>query len=294
MKSNDTTDSAGQHRHLTPYEEATGRLIALGRLDWKELLAALIRELTRLRQLQMSPQERFAIIYRLKPLIRQVTAKLPKSRPDDEGGASSASSLTIEQRLYALTAGNLQHLLRELDRSRHFGGASFHEERRWTQRFLIRALGHQIAYAARTGGKVPEGTWLDLHDLFLYLVTRAGLQLRHAGNSQPVDPDFQLEIAYKRLLLIGLHDATPGLPMIDRKRLRQLSRWALDSWLVAPEAMIGRGGLILVEVARDGPPSFSLPLLSEPFRGWVLNAAPPFYESILPAYRRRLAANGPP
>jgi hypothetical protein len=163
---------------------------------------------------------------------------------------------------------NLDHLLLTLDRRRYQASPADQVDRRWTVRQLFIFLGHQIELGVLRARPWPARTWQRLHDLFEYLIERQGLQVGRGGSM--LGRHFDPEIAYKRLLLLGLCSRLRGTQRLDEDTRNQLTRWAIESTLVAPEGHLGEYGLIVVETSRDGPPRYRERPVNDPWRGWVL------------------------
>lgn len=251
--------------------EAMRRIASLAGRRLRELVPALLIELDRLAALDLAPDHRLELLVRLKTLTRGVIAQLPKTSPAQPGASIGAPILTLEQRLLAMMVANLHRLLRDLDRPRYLHVAAWQGGRHWARANLMAFLGRQIQYAVSARRRPPDGVWQDLHDLFVYLMERGDLRIARPGPRGKALGESQFETAYKRLLLLGLVARLLPAPRLGRSLQGQLARWALDSWLIDPEKLIGRDGLILVEVARDAPPRLEPGTLDDPFRGWVLS-----------------------
>jgi len=254
----------------TLYQETVRRVAQLPRHRTRKRLLGLLVELERLTELELTPTQRFALLRPVKSLALEVASQLPKSRHSE---ATTASGRTLEQRLLQLMAANLKRLMRDLDRPRYLRQPQWDEQRHWAQANLMAFLGRQISYSASTGRPVPAGTWQELHDLFVYLVLRTGLRPRQPGAARAHGQNHRLELAYKRLLLVGVSLATEPTLEFNRAFEQSVTGWSLDTWLIEPDQLLGRDGLILVEIARDAPPRWEPATLTDPFRGWVL--APP-------------------
>jgi len=266
------------------FQESLRRMLRLPRHRARRLLFGLLVELERIRQLDLTPTQRFDLLHPAKPLVRKAAAQLPKPAP----GAPLTAGLTLEQRLLHLMSANLKRLMRDLDRPKYFHQGEWDERRRWTHANLMGFLGRQISYSGATGRLVPAGTWQELHDLFVYLVVRTGVRVRQPGSRKRAGEDFRFEIAYKRLLLLGLLSATLPQVRITRDLQRRLAGWSLDAWLLEPDRLIGRDRLILVEVAKDAPPRWEPATLDDAFRGWVLSAPKGFLDYLEEARRPAL------
>jgi len=257
------------------YHEAAQHILRLPRKPGRRLLLGLLVELERIDGLALSPAQRFELLYPLQLLVRRVRPQLPKPTPN---GPQAGAGLTLEQRLLKLMAINLKCLMRDLDRPRYLRQQAWDTKRRWAQTNLMAFLGRQIAYAAATARPVPAGTWQELHDLFVYLVVRTGLRIQQGGAKRRCREDHRFELAYKRLLLLGLALSVSSTRIVEKDLRHRLAGWAHDARLVEPDQFLGHDTLILVEVAKDQPPRWEPATLTDSFRGWVLSPPQAFLD----------------
>ncbi len=268
---------------------AARRLASLSRRPPEELVPGLLAELGRSESLPLMPPQRLALLRRLKALTRDAINRLPKTPGNGPARRAGTQGLTTEQELMRLMTANFKQFLRDLDRPKflHFG--QWDMTRQWARANLMSFLGQQICYAARAQRPLPQGAWQDLHDLFVYLVLRNDLPLERPPTARQQPSASRFETAYKRLLWLGLVQSLRPSAPVDRQMWHQTASWALDSWLIEPESVLGCDGLILVEVAKDAPPRLELRSLDDPFHGWALSPALAFLDHLRRAGQPGLA-----
>jgi hypothetical protein len=268
---------------------------------------ALILALEGLKRADCSPSRRFAVLRLLKTPVLKTCAGLPKpwvpgvARP----GLATAEvrrGVTVEQRLYWLIFQNLNLALHQLDRCYVACDDRQARRRDWAARNLFRFFGRQLRYAALWGQPLPENTWRDLHDLYVYLmVRRAGSRAADGrvtcpGGAAGGHAVLDAENEYKQLLLFGLATQITASSVRDGSVLAGLSRWARQTVLVDPQGMSGDRGLYVVEVSADRPPHCHQGPLAADFRGWVLLPPTEFFDQLARSLRAegRLAVPPPP
>lgn len=239
--------------------------------EWiRSQLPLLYRILDQLDGEELTPRQRVRALRSLKrPLLEMVRVlSRPDAREPDPKVSALEPSPTSAQRLIERMCRNLDHLLLTLDRRRYQASPADQVDRRWTIRQLFVFLGHQIELGVLRARPWPPGTWQRLHDLFEYLIERQGLQVGRCDAM--LGRGFHPEIAYKRLLLLGLFPPFKGAEQLEDVVANRLTPWAAQSRLAAPEGHLGEYGLIVVETSRDGPPRYRERPVNDPWRGWVL------------------------
>jgi hypothetical protein len=284
-------------------------LVGLRTLDLRAAVTQLLLVLEPLSQKALETETRYLMVRALKGAVLRIGAALrkvspaaqprvvppltlPSSQPHADEGHASATSRTLEQRLYAAMAGNCVQLLHELDRGQVGYSEDLAERRRWAVRNAFRFVGRQLLCAIDSRQGWPPGAWQSLHDLFVNLVMRGSVRLHHELLIL-TDEAFDPEHAYKRLLLIGLLAELVEPGRIDPAAIARLRELAGETRLVESDGLVGEYGLTLVEVGRDQPPRRRAGSLNDPFRGWVLRV-PPDFESLIqsldPFHRYRSVA----
>lgn len=240
----------------------------------------------------LTPQQQVGALRNLRrPLLEMVKVlSHPDTWESDPKVLSLTPSPTSAQRLLERMCRNLDHLLLALDQRRYRASLTDQADRHWTIQQLFVFLGNQIELSVLGTQPCPPRTWQRLHDLFAYLIEREGL--RPETGSADLGWSFDPETAYKRALLLGL---LPGRRAVQRpyKKLKnQVTRWAIETRLAAPEGHLGEYGLIVVETSRDGPPRLRTQPVNDPWRGWVLEPPREFLD-FLGIHRPALALTDP-
>ncbi len=242
-------------------------------------LPLLFKLLSQLDSEDLTPEQRLAAIRHLKRPLMLLAGTMARPRgvtPELRDG-EIAPRLDLAQRLFQRMCRNLDHVLIALDRRRFAAGARDLNNRQWTIRQLLKFLGYQIEYGVLGERPLPPLTWQRLHDLFSYLTERGDVRV---GEAPATGSHFDPEQDYKRLLLLSL------IPELSRGRVLpiglfgQLPTWAQASRLLAPEAYLGRSGLLVVETSKDAPPRWRQQPVSDTWRGWVLETAPAFLDAV--------------
>lgn len=250
---------------------------------------ALIMALDNLRKSDIPASRKLSILSVLKEPILKTCAGLPKpttlARPDtaDDGSGYRRQGVTLEQRLYRALLVNLNQALRQLDQENFVLSKRLQQKREWAIRNIFRFANRLIRYATLWQTPIPEGTWRDLHELTLYLAARRpnplGVLSRVSGPTAGTS-GFDHERDYKALLLFGLA-ARMNEPLVRKADfLSVLDGWASQTSLEDPHQMLGRIGLILVEIAEDSPPRRRHGSLDQAFHGWVLLAPTPYLNQL--------------
>lgn len=230
---------------------------------------ALMLALDNLRGANISSNRRLSILSTLKAPLLKTCVGLPK--PDCAGHRPSSMpyGITLEQRLYRRMFASLNQALHQLDQQDGSRSSRQSRQREWTIRNLFRFANRQVRYAARWNIPLPGKTWLDLHELHVYLMTRRTLPVAmelSEMNANWTDP----ELEYKQLLLFGLA-ARLAAPTVCRDEfLAALPAWAAQTRLEDPHQMLGRIKLFLVAIGEDEPPRQQAAALAASFCGWVL------------------------
>jgi hypothetical protein len=256
-----------------------GRLDRLG--DWLNGLRsagvrqsgpALLLALENLHRVDISINRRLSILSAIKAPLLKTCAGLPKPNCSASKPLSNPHSVTLELRLYRLMFLNLHQALRQLDRQDGILSNRHYRKREWTIRNLFRFAKRQIRYASLWNTRLPEKTWLDLHELHLYLMSQ---RLKPVGAAEPSQTDanwIDPELEYRQLLLFGLAARLNASLVRSEAFLDGLESWAAQTQLEDPQRMRGRIKLFLVEIFEDAPPRQQVDPLDTLFRGWVLQA----------------------
>ncbi len=249
---------------------------------------ALILALESLRRADISPSRRFSVLQLLKaPLLKTCTG-LPKPRDwAHMRNGAARRGVTVEQRLYRAMFQNLDQAVRQLDRCYFVLNGRQERRRQWAVRNLFRFFDRQIRYTALWGGPLPDSTWRDLHELFVYLSVRreprpSGPVVGTANRS--VDPERE----YKQILLFGLAAQLAPSGARSGELLEGLRHWAPQTQLEDPLARVGEAGALVVAPAQDRPPFRHPEPLAPEFRGWVL-VAPEEYLALIDRETQRAA-----
>ncbi len=253
------------------------RIQALRSRGLRQALPALMVELERVARETLDAEERIIVMHCVKKPVLKAVASLPKPR----GPAPSGSQAnTLEQRLLLLMIYNLRKTLHEIDRTQSSRYADDDSERIWILQHLFRFFTRQIRYGIDWDRPLPQHTWRDLHDLFVYLVVRGMVQLSSDFSVSIFDEDFDAEIEYKRALLLGLADRLTNRRAKSEDYFKELKRWASETRLQDPNSLLGQSGLIKLEVTQDEPPLLFEGVLAQSFRGWVVRPPEAFREFI--------------
>ena len=257
------------------------RLGALRALDDRQVLPELVLILEQLPHARLEVQDRYHALRKLQRAVLQVAeAMTPRRLAPRPGAPTRPASLSLEQRLYAGMATNCGYLLHELDHGQGFFSEEHAHGRAWAIRIAFRFYSRELLCAVKTGRAWPVGAWLALHELFVYLVMRGSVRL-HAESPTLEEGEFDPELAYKRLLLIGLVTDLFGCERMNVAVVGQLRAIAAGARLVASDGLVGEFGLILVDVGLDCPPQLRGGSLDDPFRGWVLRVPDEFHGLLL-------------
>jgi hypothetical protein len=237
----------------------------------------LIVRLERLFRSEMPVERRIDMLRRLDfraiGLVSQLARTVAKPQQ-----SPSARGLSVEQRIHCLMAKNLKRALSDFDRSPTAYSESGGEDRWWLVQHLFLFLGRSIEHSLLWDRPWAPGVWSELHDLFLYLVSRRDVSLgRHR---EEMDRVFDPETEYKRLLLLGLIPR----PVASTERLHELLRlmppWAGQTALREPAPYDGKFDLCVVEIAKDAPPSETADAVQAGANVWVLEPAAGFLDAV--------------
>ncbi len=139
-------------------------------------------------------------------------------------------------------------------------------------------LARQIRYAIQYQATLPSGTWRDLHELYLYLLSRRSLTLWDLESGQPVGGGFDEEGEYRQLLLLGLAARFRSNILDHADFTERLPSWADQTRLEDPHTRLGWLGSYIVESSADEAPRWFNGSLDLPFRGWVLRLPQDYLE----------------
>jgi hypothetical protein len=241
---------------------------------------ALVLTLENLRKAELSAGRRITILSLLKVPVLKTCAGLPKPYSDATTVADTAPGLTMEQRLGRLMFVNLDRALHQLDKEHPVPNERQQQKRLWLIRNLLRFAGRQIRYAIHRQTTLPAGAWRDLHELHLYLTSRRPNSLWDLDAQRPTIGEFDHEIEYKTLLLLGLAAKLKDSALWSEYFMDGLPAWAIQTRLEDPHTMLGRLRLFTVEVSADEPPRQLTGSLDMPFRGWVLQPPYPYLHEL--------------
>jgi hypothetical protein len=278
---------AGPYRRTTPAEQDLApaafraRLGILPELDLKDALPVLMMELDRMLNAPLSAEQRLRLLKYIRSPVLKAILRLPKPPvgPQRIQGRPPAG-MTLEQRLMLLMTRNLRQALYELDRCQCCPSAGDDADRAWVMRQVFRFIGRQIRYGIDWDRPWPKHTWQDLHDLFLYLGAHGPVPAAARLTAAAWEGKLDVEVEYKRLLLLGLTDQLTGRRSGTTDFFHLLKRWAVDSRLQEPECTLGQAPVVKVEVTRDEPPRLRDGALNQSFRGWVLRPADAFVDYV--------------
>lgn len=257
------------------------RIASLRSRGLRQALPALMMELERIAREPLSAEERIAVMHCVKKPVLKAIASLPKPRgPAPVAASPGANANTLEQRLLLLMIYNLRKTLHEIDRTQSSRYADDDSERIWVLQHLFRFFTRQIRYGIDWDRPLPQHTWRDLHDLFVYLVVRGMVQLTADFSVSIFDEDFDAEIEYKRALLLGLADRMTNRKAKTVDFFKELKFWASETRLQDPSGLVGQSGLIKLEVTQDEPPLLFEGVLAQSFRGWVVRLPEAFRDYI--------------
>lgn len=298
-------DAAGPMPDAEAFSEAAlrARLDAMRRLDLPRALPLLLVELDHVLRARLPAELRVDLLRCLKHPVLKAAAGLPKpaAEPGIRSGLSpnaqvvaSNAGITLEQRLLLMVTRNLRHALYELDRTPASVLIDEDDGRLWVLQQIFRFMSRQIRYGIDWDRPWPKHTWQDLHDLFVYLVARGSVRVDAGFTVAVFDDEFDAEIEYKRLLLLGATDRLieRRTPSTDYYHL--LKRWAADSILQDPEQVPRDEQVVKVEVSRDEPPRLREPPPHEAFRGWVLRPPRGYFEHLVRLRPGQAEAMAPP
>lgn len=252
--------------------------------DLQAMLPQVLLTLDQIRDQAMTPERRLAMLRALKDQVESIHAALPNARPAArrDPGPDGPRHLTLDQRLTRSWCTNLQRLLTDLGQPRYQGQARFAVYREWTLRQLLKGLAEAIERAVRAEQLPPPGTWLCLHELFVFLDGRDELE----GAPAPARCRFQPGTDYKRLLLVGALGDYVHTARILQEIGPKLREWAAGSALRRDARIVGESQLLRLDLGVDAPPRRSRPGDDQPYRGWVLDPAQA-YTDYLELYRLR-------
>ncbi|MFZ0791975.1 MAG: hypothetical protein WAM94_20370 [Chromatiaceae bacterium] len=254
-------------------------LLGLRSAGVRHAAPALIIALENLRRADISASRRLAALRLFKTPVLKTCTGLPKPWASAAAGQKDRG-VTLEQRLYRLMFQNLSQTLHQFDRCYFLLDARQTRRRNWVIRNLFRFFQRELRYAVLWGARLPENTWRDLHDLFVYLTVRGVPRTEGspvAGAPLPgVDPEHE----YKQLLLFGLAAQVTGSGVRSGALVEGLEKWASETVLEDPQGLDADSSLFVVEVSEDAPPREHRGHVNTGFRGWVLIPPPAFLEQL--------------
>lgn len=272
-------DAPGDSSRTFEIEDAKRKIARLKSMRLGAAVTLIITELDRITRADLPVTKRLALLREWKrPLVKAII-KLPKpSAPTDS--KTQASGQTLQQRLFFVMARALRQTLQELDRRRSGTYRGDDEDRHWVVRNLFRFLGRQIRYGIDWNRALPKQTWLDLHDLFVYLVVRGEVdRLRRPGVGFHGGLRLNVEVEYKRLLLLGLADKMTSRRAETSEYFDLLKRWANDSGLEPADGRDVAGG-VLIDVSRDDVARMHGDLVASGRGGWILSPSAEFLDYV--------------
>lgn len=222
-------------------------------------LVALLTKLDRMYRVELEVGRRLSLMHRLMPTVRDVSDDLPKHR-GAIGGAKSESgeALSLEQRLLCLAVRNLKVTLAGLDGKGGVQVPGRNAARLWVMKELFDCLGRQIELGARWQKPLPLRTWQELHDLYAYFVDRLRPAVDSVEATGVEGTGVDLDLAYKRLLLIGLVAAQGAGTLLRERAGERVLGWARRCELRVVASETGELGGYMVEMSRDAPPRRNL------------------------------------
>ena len=241
---------------------------------------ALVLTLENLRKAELSASRRLTILSLLKAPVLKTCAGLPKPYAGEATATEAAPGLTMEQRLGRLMFVNLDRALHQLDKEHPVPSERQQHKRLWLIRNLFRFANRQIRYAILWKAALPAGTWRDLHELYLYLSSRRSNSLWDLDAQRLTVGEFDQEIEYKTLLLLGLAAKLKDSAPQSEYFMDGLPAWAAQTRLEDPHTRLGRLRLFTVEVSADEPPRQLQGSLDMAFRGWVLQPPYPYLHEL--------------
>jgi hypothetical protein len=239
---------------------------------------ALVLVLENLRKAELSASRRITILSLMKVPVLKTCAGLPKPYSDET--TTAVPGFTMEQRLGRLMFVNLDRALHQLDKEYPLPNERQQQKRLWLIRNLFRFANRQIRYATFWKKALPIGTWRDLHELHLYLSLRRINSLWDLDAQRPTVGEFDHEIEYKTLLLLGLAAKLKDSVLHSEYFMDGLPAWAAQTRLEDPHTRLSRLRLFLVEASADEAPRQLTGSLDMPFRGWVLEPPYPYIHAL--------------
>ena len=198
---------------VPPAVEVPNELQASALLAWSDRLlgqgscqaaVGLILKLDSMGRLGLDPRHRLLLLRLLEDPLHSVLGGL--SRPAKglvRAGEGRGFDLSMEERLTCAFFRNLKQALFDLDRDPVSPDADLTEARVWALEQQLRLLQRQIESAIAACREPPAETWLELHGCFAYYHERIHPSL-DKDDSASYAGDFEAEMAYKRVLLLGL------------------------------------------------------------------------------------------
>jgi hypothetical protein len=230
----------------------------------------LILKLDSMSRVRLDPRQRLLLLSLLEdPLhtvLRGLSGRVALVR---RGGEAQGFDLSIEERLACAFFRNLKQALLELSLGPSRPDVDLTETLVWAlqQQFVL--LGRQVESAIAARREPPFATWLELHGCFAYFQERVQPVL-DGGDAAHYGDDWQAEVAYKRLLLLGLLAASNAKLVPNPAFGSRLRTWVAGTGLVAAGSMAGQSGLWVVDVGVDEPARWTNGPIAQGAGGWVL------------------------
>jgi hypothetical protein len=218
------------------------------------MLVGLILKLERMVNAPVKPAQRLLLIHWLMPIVRDVAEELPKLPEPPPAGTAKGEPLSLEQRLMCLTVRNLKLALEGLDGADGVQVAGRDAARLWVLQALMECLGRQVELGIRWNKRWPRQTWQELHDLYAYYLDRVRPAVNRAEAGAIGGEGFDMELAYKRLLVIGLLAELGPTGMMRDPASERVAEWARQSQLRDATSETGSRGSFTVEMSSDAPP----------------------------------------
>lgn len=251
--------------------------------DLRCALPQLIVKLEKLRRADMDPELRVGLLWLFKSSVCKAVRGLPKPGGPasvEEGGHSVPEVVSLEQRLILLMARNLHQALEALNRTHVTSAQRAARLERWVVTNLFGFMERQVRYGVCLRKRLPEYSWLEIHDAFCYLLSRGKASPSPSQGLTQANPRQDPTVLYLRLLLLGLlGELTEGVHPINLL-YEDLWPMALDSYLSEPTGSIGEYGLYLIDASKNRPPVCEPGTLHDSFRGWVLHPSATFLARI--------------
>ena len=235
----------------------------------------LIVKLEQLAKVGVPTLRRIQLLRTFDARIDEIERQIAKHSGARSRTSNPAQGLCIEHRLDCLMTQNLKLALVALDRSLDTRAQAAPEDRPWLIRRLFDFFAKSIELSLVERQPWAPGVWVEMHELYFYLLYRqdAGIDEVREWPDETFDP----ELAYKRLLLLGLVAQVRDIPDLS-ELLRQLPAWAEQARLKDPRIYGGVFNVYLVEIAKDQPPALCPNVVQATSGAWILELPRPFLQ----------------